>query len=112
MESPFPSRAELDPPEQPPHDCLLACSPHPAGSTDAAARLLEQALLSRGATVDRIRLREYAIHPCIGCGYSSAHPGHCVFDGDADADLFRRMEHADSLILNIPVYFYGPPALL
>ena len=109
MESPFPSRAELDPPEQTPHVCLLACSPHPDGSTDAAARLLEQALLSRGATVDRIRLREYAIHPCIGCGYCSAHPGHCVFDGDDVADLFRRMEHADSLILNIPVYFYGPP---
>ena len=54
MESPFPSRAELDPPEQTPHVCLLACSPHPDGSTDAAARLLEQALLSRGATVDRI----------------------------------------------------------
>ena len=62
--------------------------------------------------MDRIRLREYAIHPCIGCGYCSAHPGHCVFDGDDVADLFRRMEHADSLILNIPVYFYGPPALL
>ena len=108
MESPFPSRAELDPPEQTPHVCLLACSPHPDGSTDAAARLLEQALLSRGATVDRIRLREYAIHPCIGCGYCSAHPGHCVFDGDDVADLFRRMEHADSLILNIPVYFYDP----
>ena len=91
MESPFPSRAELDPPEQTPHVCLLACSPHPDGSTDAAARLLEQALLSRGATVDRIRLREYAIHPCIGCGYCSAHPGHCVFDGDDVADLFRRM---------------------
>ena len=44
MESPFPSRAELDPPEQTPHVCLLACSPHPDGSTDAAARLLEQAL--------------------------------------------------------------------
>ena len=58
MESPFPSRAELDPPEQTPHVCLLACSPHPDGSTDAAARLLEQALLSRGATVDRIRLRD------------------------------------------------------
>ena len=69
MESPFPSRAELDPPEQTPHVCLLACSPHPDGSTDAAARLLEQTLLSRGATVDRIRLREYAIHPCIGCGF-------------------------------------------
>ncbi|MFR3458591.1 MAG: flavodoxin family protein [Bilophila wadsworthia] len=107
----LPSRAELDPPEQTPHVCLLACSPHPDGSTDAAARLLEQALLSRGATVDRIRLREYAIHPCIGCGYCSAHPGHCVFDGDDVADLFRRMEHADSLILNIPVYFYGPALL-
>ena len=43
MESPFPSRAELDPPEQATHVCLLACSPHPNGSTDAAARLLEQA---------------------------------------------------------------------
>ena len=108
MESPFPSRAELDPPEQTPHVCLLACSPHPDGSTDAAARLLEQALLSRGATVDRICLREYAIHPCIGCGYCSAHPGHCVFDGDDVADLFRRMGHADSLILSIPVYFMAP----
>lgn len=32
MESPFPSRAELDPPEQTPHVCLLACSPHPTAA--------------------------------------------------------------------------------
>lgn len=112
MESPLTSRTEQDPPEKAPHVCLLACSPHGDGSTDTAARLLEQALLSRGATVDRIHLREYAIHPCIGCGYCSAHPGHCVFDRDDVADLFRRLDRADSLILNVPVYFYGPPALL
>mgnify|MGYP000581419003 CR=1 FL=1 len=47
MESPFPSRAELDPPEQTPHVCLLACSPHPDGSTDAAARLLEHGILAK-----------------------------------------------------------------
>ena len=112
MESPFPSRAEQDPPEQATHVCLLACSPHPNGSTDAAARLLEQALSSCGAAVDRISLRDYTIHPCIGCGYCSSHPGRCAFDGDGAAGLFRRMERADSLILSIPVYFYGPPAQL
>ena len=115
MESPFPSRAELDPPEQTPHVCLLACSPHPDGSTDAAARLLEQALLSRGATVDRIRLREYAIHPCIGCGYCSAHPGHCVFDGeqvqngekDLDAvlpEVFALVREASTRVLGMRHY--------
>lgn len=112
MESPFPSRAEQNPPEQATHVCLLACSPHPNGSTDAAARLLEQALSSRGAAVDRISLRDYTIHPCIGCGYCSSHPGRCAFDGDGAAGLFRRMERADCLILSIPVYFYGPPAQL
>lgn len=112
MEPPFTSCAEQDPPEKAPHVCLLACSPHAGGSTDTTSRLLEQALLSRGATVDRIRLRECAIHPCIGCGYCSEHPGRCVFDGDDGAGLFRRIERADSLILNVPVYFYGPPALL
>ena len=89
MESPFPSRAEQDPPEQATHVCLLACSPHPNGSTDAAARLLEQALSSRGAAV-----------------------GRGAVDGDGAAGLFRRMERADSRILSIPVYFYGPPAQL
>lgn len=112
MEPPFTSRAEQDPPEKTPHVCLLACSPHADGSTDTAARLLEQALLSRGAVVDRIRLRECAIHPCIGCGHCSAHPGRCVFDGDDVAELFRRVQRADSLVLSVPVYFYGPPALL
>ena len=61
MESPFPSRAELDPPEQTPHVCLLACSPHPDGSTDAAARLLEQAL-DRGWIVEVDRRIRAAAH--------------------------------------------------
>ena len=88
MESPFPSRAELDPPEQTPHVCLLACSPHPDGSTDAAARLLEQALLSRGAIVDRISLREYAIHPCIGCD-KCVRTSECTFEADDMKELNR-----------------------
>lgn len=108
MEPSFAPGAEPDPPDMP-QVCLLSCSPHAGGSTDAVTGLLEQQLR---ACVDTVRLREYTIRPCIGCGYCSAHPGHCVFDTDDVPALFHRLHCADSLIVCLPVYFYGPPALL
>ena len=59
--------AEPDPPDT--TVCLMACSPHADGTSDAAARILEQALASRGVVVDRIQLRDWKVHPCVGCGY-------------------------------------------
>ena len=111
MEPPFPSGAEPGLPGTP-HLCLLACSPHPGGSSDAAAAIVEQTLAAHGVSVDAVRLHEQRIRPCVGCGHCTTHPGHCVFDGDDATLLFRRMDRADSLILTLPVYFYGPPALL
>ena len=92
---------------------------HALGSMDGSAhgsnvaRHGDEGLAAQAAAETNVHQVDISrLHGCIGCGYCSAHPGHCVFDGDDVADLFRRMEHADSLILNIPVYFYGPPALL
>lgn len=106
--TPAPPRAEADPPDS--TCCLLACSPHADGTTDAAVRLLEQAVLSGGVRADHIRLRDHDVRPCIGCGFCSAHPGDCVFH-DETKELFARLDRADSLIVAVPVYFYGPPAL-
>ncbi len=111
MEPPFAPGAEPDPPDTHPQVCLLSCSPHAGGSTDAIAGLLEQAL-SPCASLDAVTLREHAIRPCTGCGHCTTHPGHCVLDGDDVPGLFRRLHRADTLILCLPVYFYGPPALL
>ena len=102
--------AEPDPPET--TVCLMACSPHADGTSDAAARVLERALASRGVVVDHIRLRDWKVHPCIGCGHCVAHSGACIFDGDGAQELFRRIGRSDVLLLTVPVYFYGPPALL
>ena len=111
MERPFAPDAEPDPGTAP-RICLMACSPHADGTTDTAARLLEQALSSCGASVELIHLRDHAVHPCTGCGHCSAHPGHCVFEHDDAPALFDRIRLADRLVLVLPVYFYGPPALL
>ena len=102
----------VTPREEPASVCLMACSPHTDGSSDAAARILEQALLSRGVAVDRLRLRDWKVRPCVGCGHCVAHPGVCVFDGDDAKELFHRIDRSDVLLLTVPVYFYGPPAQL
>lgn len=88
-----------------------ACGPHPDGKHDAPPPVCWNRPLSRGATVDRIRLREYAIHPCIGCGYIVPH-GALRLDGDDVADLFRRMEHAGQPHPEHPRLFLLAPALL
>ena len=89
--------------------CLLASSPHPGGSTDAACDLLTRSLPASVST-DVIRLREHRVRPCIGCGYCTTHPDACPLDADDTPRLFARLHHADALVLSVPVYFYGPPA--
>lgn len=108
MTSSADSPAEQDPPN--PRVRILSCSPHAGGTTDAVARVLEEALSAHGAPAGTIRLREHDVRPCIGCGYCSDHPGACVFRDDA-AQLFERLDAADTLVIAAPVYFYGPPAV-
>lgn len=107
MTSSADSPAEQEPPN--PRVRLLSCSPHADGTTDAVARVLERALAAHGAQAETLRLRDYDVRPCIGCGYCSDHPGGCVFRDDA-ARLFARLDESDALIIAAPVYFYGPPA--
>lgn len=99
--------------QEPPNPCavILSGSPHAGGTTDAVARVLEEAMSAHGAPVETIRLRDHDVRPCIGCGSCSDHPGTCVFRDDA-ARLFQRIDAADTLVIAAPVYFYGPPALL
>lgn len=97
---------------------LLACSPHPKGTTDTLAEQLSSFLQGTTTKIDLIYIRDYTIQPCIGCGYCSVHPGKCHLENsmpttaghDDTANLFGRLLGADALLFIVPVYFYGPPA--
>jgi hypothetical protein len=80
-------------------------SPRAGGNSDAAADLLAD--LVSGAV---LRLRDFGVLPCTGCG-ACACIGRCVLaDEDRAEELFERVAAAPGLILTAPVYFYHLPA--
>lgn len=80
-------------------------SPRAGGNSDAAADLLAD--LVSGAV---LRLRDFDVLPCTGCG-ACARTGRCVLASEDRAEeLFGHVEAASGLILTAPVYFYHLPA--
>ena len=80
-------------------------SPRAGGNSDAAADILADLV---AGTV--LRLRDFSVRPCVGCG-ACARDGHCVLaDTDQAEELFAHVESASGLILTAPVYFYHLPA--
>ncbi|MEG2005049.1 MAG: flavodoxin family protein [Bilophila sp.] len=93
--------------------CILTGSPHVNGSSDAIARLLAQGLHKGGVLAETLAVRDYRVQPCTACNHCARHPGICPLDANDDAGtLFERLLQADTLFFVIPVYFYGPPALM
>lgn len=57
---------------------------------------------SQGHATELIYLSEHHIKPCYGC-WNCYTTGKCVIN-DNCADLYRRLEHADTIILGTPIY--------
>jgi multimeric flavodoxin WrbA len=80
-------------------------SPRKDGNTD---HLLEEALRGaerEGASVDRLRLADFTITPCLEC-HGCDKTGQCVVQDDMQK-IYPRLLEADIIILASPIFFYG-----
>lgn len=78
------------------------------------AKLIELVLneaASAGATIDKIKLIQYEIPPCMGC---VSYQGTCNLDeclkqnGEKVVSLLKKLLDADAVVFGSPVYWFGP----
>ena len=70
--------------------------------------LLKQALMgaeSEGASVEMIRLTDYKIQPCRGCGLCLFRENVCQVQDDDVRFIFSKIDECDGMILGAPCYF-------
>jgi flavone/flavonol reductase len=77
--------------------------------------LLKQALMgaeSEGAQVEILRLTDYKIGPCRGCGLCLFRENVCQVKDDDVSFIFSRVNQCDGLILGSPCYFLELTAVI
>jgi len=77
--------------------------------------LLKRALMgceSEGSEVEILRLTDFEIKPCKGCGLCLFKNGYCVNDGDGVEKIFSKIDKADALLLGTPCYFLEATAVI
>jgi multimeric flavodoxin WrbA len=70
--------------------------------------LLKQALMgaeTEGAEVEILRLTDYKIQPCRGCGLCLFRENVCQVQDDDVSFIFSKVDGCDGLILGAPCYF-------
>lgn len=90
---------------------ILSGSPRQGGNSDLLCDAFMQGAQEAGHTVEKVRVSEKQIHPCLACYFCKDHQGECVFKDDM-AELLSKMIEADVLVLATPVYFYSLDAQL
>lgn len=77
--------------------------------------LLKQALMgaeSEGASVEIIRLTDYKIGPCRGCGLCLFRENVCQVKDDDVNLIFSKVDECDGMILGAPCYFLELTAVI
>jgi multimeric flavodoxin WrbA len=77
--------------------------------------LLKQALMgaeSEGAKVEILRLTDYRIGPCRGCGLCLFRENVCQVQDDDVRFIFSKVDECDGLILGAPCYFLELTAVI
>lgn len=90
---------------------ILSGSPRKGGNSDILCDEFAKGATEAGHNVEKIRVSEKNIHPCIACYHCSKNSGACVFKDDM-AEILQKMIDADVLVLASPVYFYSIDAQL
>ena len=90
---------------------ILSGSPRKNGNSDILCDEFARGAKESGHEVEKIRVAEKNIHPCIACYHCRDNGGECVFKDDM-ADILQKMIDADVLVLASPVYFYSIDAQL
>ena len=85
---------------------ILSGSPRKGGNSDLLCDEFMRGALDSGNTVEKIRVAEKKVAPCLGCYYCAKNGGKCVQPDDM-AEILQKMIDADVLVLASPVYFYS-----
>jgi multimeric flavodoxin WrbA len=89
---------------------ILEGSPRRGGNTEVLIDAVARGIVASGGSLERIRVAELKIAPCIGCGGCDQN-GHCVVKDDM-TELYEKITAARRLILASPIYFYAITAQL
>lgn len=77
--------------------------------------LLKQALMgaeSEGVQVEILRLTDYKIQPCRGCGLCLFRENVCQVKDDDVPFIFSKIEECDGMLLGFPCYFLEATAVI
>jgi len=85
-------------------------SPREEGNSDVAARTILAALRGLGET-ELVRVADYAVRHCTGCGRCRKLQ-QCVVQDDQFRELVEKWKEADLLIISDPVYWLNPPGIM
>lgn len=90
---------------------ILSGSPRKNGNSDILCDEFARGAVESGHQVEKIRVAEKKIHPCIACYHCRDNGGNCVFQDDM-AEVLQKVINAQVLVLASPVYFYSVDAQL
>jgi multimeric flavodoxin WrbA len=84
---------------------IVSASARKEGNSDTLCGHFIKGAAEAGHHIEKIRLHEMKIKPCLGCG-TCRDSGKCVHDDDM-AENLDKMVQADVIVLATPVYFYS-----
>ena len=84
---------------------IISSSPRKGGNSDMLCDEFVKGALETGNEVEKIFLKEKAIHPCTGCSVCSMYGKPCPQKDDA-AGIVEKMIATDVIVMATPVYFY------
>lgn len=84
-------------------------SPRAKGNSDLMLDALLDGAEQAGAQVKRLYLRKLVFDGCIACG-GCEKTGQCVLVDDM-RQVYPLLEHHRVIVLAMPMFFYGPPAI-
>ena len=90
---------------------ILSGSPRKGGNSDILCDQFMKGALEQGNKVEKIRVAEKKIAPCLGCYFCRNNGGRCALNDDM-SDILQKIIDCDVLVLSSPVYFYSMSAQL
>ncbi len=85
---------------------ILSGSPRKNGNSDILCDEFLKGACAAGHSVEKVRVADKKIAPCLGCYHCASHGGECVHNDDMK-ELMQKIIEADVLVLASPVYFYS-----
>ena len=95
--------------DHPFHVLGVSGSPRPGGNTDLLLEHCLEGAESQGATTESIHLRDYLIHPCVGCE-QCRRAETCTRFYDGMQLLYPKIERAQGIVLGSPTHNYNVTA--